>query len=230
MEQMELQELAHQQERVQKGLHDLMEQLPQMLAAVPDEPDYAQLRADVNHFLNAVAEAKIEKDLTDATTALGVPDAATGHALAQIAAQKMMALVGECNGMPQAGEQALAARFQPKLTKPGLGNSLGQILAALGVGNGQNGRDGYGLFNESVAVYGPNAQVTGEQAGGQGQTGSGNSRPGAPILGDARDSALPPPETPGRVHLQPDAKFPLRYRDLVGEYFRVIAETEKNEK
>jgi len=30
--------------------------------------------------------------------------------------------------------------------------------------------------------------------------------------------------------LQPDAKFPLRYRDLVGEYFRVMAETGKDEK
>jgi hypothetical protein len=27
------------------------------------------------------------------------------------------------------------------------------------------------------------------------------------------------------VKLQPDAKFPLRYRELVGEYFRVMAES-----
>jgi hypothetical protein len=38
---------------------------------------------------------------------------------------------------------------------------------------------------------------------------------------------LPPPEGPGHVRLQTDAKFPLRYRDIVGEYFRVIAESEK---
>ena len=34
-------------------------------------------------------------------------------------------------------------------------------------------------------------------------------------------------EAAGRVRLQPDAKFPLRYRDMVGEYFRAIAESEE---
>jgi hypothetical protein len=230
MEQMEVQELAHQQQRVQEGLHDLLEQLPQLLADVPDEPDYALLRQDVNRFISAVAAAKIEQDLAGATEALGIPDIATGHALAQVAAEKMRRLIGECNGMNGQGKQSLTARFQPKLCKPGLGNSLEQILSALGVGNGENGRDGYGLFNESLALYGPDAQLAGEQAGGQGETGSSNSRTSTSVGGDARDAGLPPPEAPGRVRLQPEAKFPLRYRDLVGEYFRVIAESEKEGK
>jgi hypothetical protein len=230
MEQMEVQELAHQQQRVQAGLHDMLEQLPQLLADVPEEPDYAPLREDVNRFISAVEDAKIEQDLAGATEALGIPDTATGHALAQSAAEKMRKLIGECNGMNQQGNQSLTARFQPKLCKPGLGHSLEQILGALGVGNGQNGRDGYSLFNESLALYGPNAQLAGEQAGGQGETGSSRSRTSTPMGGDARDPGLPPPEAPGLVRLQPDAKFPLRYRDLVGEYFRVIAESEKEGK
>jgi len=231
MEQMEVQELAHQQERVQAGLRDLLEQLPRLLADVPDEPDYAPLREDVNRFISDVAEAKIELDLAGATQALGIPDTAAGHALAVSAAEKMRKLIGECN-MNGQGQKSLAARFQPKLRKPGLGNSLEQILAALGAnsGNGQNGRDGYGLFNESLALYGPGAQLAGEQAGGQGEAGTSNSRTSAPIAGDSRDPGLPPPEAPGRVRLQPEARFPLRYRDLVGEYFRVIAESEKEGK
>jgi hypothetical protein len=230
MEQMEVQELAHQQQRVQEGLHDLLQQLPQLLADVPEAPDYAPLRKDVNRFLSAVAAAKIEPDLAGATEALGLPDTATGHALAQSAAEKMKKLISECNGMGQQGNQSLTARFEPKLCKPGLGHSLDQILSALGVGNGQNGRDGYGLFNESLALYGPDAQLAGEQAGGEGATGSRNSRSSTPMAGDARDPGLPPPEAPGRVRLQPEAKFPLRYRDLVGEYFRVIAESEQEGK
>jgi hypothetical protein len=141
----------------------------------------------------------------------------------------MRRLIGECN-MSGQGKQSLTARFQPKLCKPGLGNSLEQILSALGAGNGENGRDGYGLFNESLALYGPNARLAGEQAGGQGETGSSNSRTSTAMGGDASDAGLPPPEAPGRVRLQPEAKFPLRYRDLVGEYFRVIAESEKEGK
>ncbi|HXR08409.1 MAG TPA: hypothetical protein VN765_13815 [Candidatus Acidoferrum sp.] len=38
------------------------------------------------------------------------------------------------------------------------------------------------------------------------------------------------PRRRGRVRLQPDAKFPLRYRDLVGEYFRAVAESQKEGK
>jgi hypothetical protein len=230
MEQMEVQELAHQQQRVQEGLRDLLERLPQLLADVPDEPDYALLRQDVNRFISAVAAAKIEQDLAGATEALNIPDTAKGHALAQSAAEKMRKLIGECNGAASQGKQSLTARFQPKLCKPGLGNSLEQILSALGVGNGENGRDGYGLFNESLALYGPDAQLAGEQAGGLGDTGSSNSRTSTAMGGDASDAGLSPPEAPGRVRLQPEAKFPLRYRELVGEYFRVIAESEKEGK
>ncbi len=38
---------------------------------------------------------------------------------------------------------------------------------------------------------------------------------------------MPQPQGPGRVRLPPDAKFPLRYRDLVGEYFKSVAESQK---
>jgi len=46
------------------------------------------------------------------------------------------------------------------------------------------------------------------------------------VSGEAHDPALKETAIAGRVRLQPDAKFPLRYRELVGEYFRVIAESE----
>ena len=105
-----------------------------------------------------------------------------------------------------------------------------QILAALGVGQGQGGRDGYGLFNEDVAVYGPNVQLAGEQAGGRGETRADAARHDQQVAGDARDAGLAQPEGPGRVRLLPDAKFPLRYRDLVGEYFRAVAESQKEGK
>jgi len=129
--------------------------------------------------------------------------------------------------MPNKGKQCLTARFRPKLSKPGLGESLQQILAALTSGSGQGGRDGYGMFNEDLALYGPNAELAGEQAGGQRENegGRGRGQQIARVGGDVRDPALGPPGAPGRVRLQPDAKFPLRYREVVGEYFRAIAET-----
>src|SRR4029077_13441420 len=129
------QELAHQQQRLEEALRTLLTQLPEWLAKVPEEPDYAPLRKDVDEFLKAVAEARIEQDLRDASKALGEPDTMTGHAFANQAAGKMEKLIGKCNGMPKKGQQCLTAHFAPKLRKPGLGESVQQILSAMNSGN-----------------------------------------------------------------------------------------------
>jgi len=228
LEQMEVQELTHQEQLIHGALQKMLSELPELLGEVPKDPDYDKLRQDVQKFLQAVTEAKIDQDLADAFNALSQPDTVTGHGLAQRAAENMAKLVGQCDGMPNDAQQSLTVRFQPKLVKPGLGNTLSQILAALGVGKGQEGRDGYSLFNEDVGLYGPNVELAGEQAGGKGQpSGQGQAGRNQQLAGDTADAALPPPEGPGHVRLQTDAKFPLRYRDIVGEYFRVIAESEK---
>jgi hypothetical protein len=228
LEQMEVQELAHQQHRVSEALHELLGELPGLLAQAPADADYDPLRDDVGKFIQAVADAKIEDDLSGAAKTLDEPDTLTGYALAQRAAEAMDKLIGRCNSNSQKAQQCLTAHFQPKLAKPGLGNTLQQIMTALNVGNGQGGRDGYGLFNEDVALYGPNVQLAGEPAGGSGDTTGDQGRNSATVAGGAPDADLPPNLAPGHVRLQPDAKFPLRYRDLVGEYFRVMAESGKD--
>ena len=228
LEQSEVQELTHQEHRIGAALHELLGQMPELLQQVPADPQFDPLRADVNGFLKAVADAQIENYLAGAISLLEEPDALAGHQLAQRAAEEMDKLIGRCNGMNDQGEQDLTAHFQPKLSKPGLGNTLRQILAALNTGNGQGGRDGYGLFNEDVALYGPNIELAGEQAGGGGAAGGAAGAPAATLAGAAPDAGLPPTDTRGRVRLQPDATFPLRYRDLVGEYFRVMAESGKD--
>ena len=118
--------------------------------------------------------------------------------------------------------------FKPSVQQA-MGNTLEQILAAMGAkpGNGQGGQDGYALFNDDVALYGPNVELAGEQGGGRRERGQAAARRAERVPGEARDPALKQAATPGRVRLQPDAKFPLRYRDLVGEYFRVIGESER---
>jgi len=226
VEQMEVQELLHQQRRIQEALHALLAQLPELLARVPTDAEYDPLRRDVNEFIQAVADAQIENDQQSAADALDVPNTMTGYALAQLAADKMDRLIGRCSGLPQQGEQCLA-RFWPKLTKSGVGSSVQQILAAMGTNNGQGAGDGYALFNEDVGLYGPNVELAGEPAGGRGDIGSSAGRNVESVAGGAGDSGLPQSEISGRVRLQPEAKFPLRYRDLVGEYFRVVAESEQ---
>ena len=225
IEQMEMEELAYYQRRVQEGLHAMLLSLPELVANIPAEPQYEPLRADVNNFIKAVAEAKIEEDLNQNERNLAALDGKSGFALAQQAAEKMDKLVAHCRGLSDQGKMCL--RFKPSVQQA-LGNTLEQILAAMGVGgNGQGKEGGYALFNDDIALYGPNMELTGEQAGGRGETGHVASRRAERVTGEARDPALRQAEAvPGRVRLQPDAKFPLRYRELVGEYFRVIAESE----
>jgi hypothetical protein len=224
MEQMELQELAHQQQRVRDDLSQLLGKLPGLEAKVPRQPAYEQLHQDVNDFLQAAGDLNIYEDLAGAAKALEEPDPFAGHALALHAAQKMDRLIARCNSaVPDAG-QGLVLRFAPVLAKPGLGGTFAQILAALGVGPGQGGRDGYGLFNEDAALYGPNIPLAGDQAGGRSDLRADAVLRDQQVAGDARDAGWARPEGPGRVRLLPDAKFPLRYRDLVGEYFRAVAE------
>ena len=224
-EQMELRELAHQQQRVREGLRAMLTALPELLSKVPAQPQYGPLRKDVEAFVEAIAQANIEGDLAAAVEALERPDTANGHLLAQRAADAMDKLISKCGGLPQEGK--LCLRFKPSVQKA-LGNTLEQILAAMGAssGMGDGGRDGYSLFNEDAALYGPNMELAGEQGAGRDLSESANqARATARVPGAAREPDASSPQAPGRVRLQPDAKFPLRYRELVGEYFRAIAES-----
>jgi hypothetical protein len=230
LEQMEVQELAYQQRRIQEGLRDLLASFPDLLAALPEEAQYAPLRRDVNDFIQAVAGAKIEEDLNEGARALAALDAKTGFTLAQRAAEKMDRLIAKCcAGLGQQAHECL--HFEPTVMQ-GLGNTLDQILAAMGAnrgsgqGAGQGGSNGYSLFNDEIALYGANVQLAGDQGGGRRENAPAGSRRAERVPGDAREPGLGQAAPPARVRLQPDAKFPLRYRELVGEYFRVIAETQ----
>jgi hypothetical protein len=228
-EQVEMEELKQQQTNIREALKRYIDTMPELLAKVPADPEFEPLREDVQNFLKALAGEKIDQDMTDALKNLTDRDHASGYALAQLAADKMDKLVGKCNGLPQQGKQCTTARFKPKLSKAG--SSLGQILSAMGSSGGGEGGEGYGLYGENTALYGPNMELAGEQSGGrrEGSQGAGRGRTVAAVAGSSADAELNQPGAPGRVRLQPDAKFPLKYRDIVGEYFKSIAETATEE-
>jgi hypothetical protein len=232
VEQIEMDELADQQRRINGALRSMLDSLPELLAKLPDLPQYEPLRSDVDAFLKAIARETIEDDLAQSAVKLSALDGPAGHALAQQAADKMDKLVAKCCSSLE-GQAKNCLRFQPSVQEA-LRDTLSQILAAMGAkpGNGQNGqngkdgKDGYALFNDEVALYGPNMQLAGEQAGGGREPAAAANRRSERVSGDARDPALKPAAAPGRVRLQTDAKFPLRYRDLIGDYFKAIAESE----
>jgi hypothetical protein len=226
IEQLELQEIAHQERRIREALRSLMESLAASLSEIPGEPPYEALRKDVQSFVQAVADAGIDADLKDAAASLARFDPGAGHALAQSAADKMERLVSKCESQGGVGARCLEVRFKPRIS--GMSQALGQILQAMGTGDGGDGNDGYSMFSQDVGLYGPNRMLAGEQAGGRGN-GPGAPSPGrGSVANDPRNTAPGGHPEASRVHLQPDARFPLRYRDLVGGYFRAIADATAN--
>ena len=223
IEQMELREIAHAQRGIRDGLRELVAELPELLDKIPPDKQYDELRASTRAFVDAVRRAKIQEDLDTATDRFSELDGKRGLPPAQDAAEKMDKLVTRLSGMPGQGE--LALKFLPALNRS-LGSTLQQILSALGAQGGASGSSGYGLFGDDVALYGPNVELAGQQASGRGpdqaRTGAGQVEREA---SDGADPGLPTRKAPQRVKLQRDARFPLRYRNLVGEYFRAIAET-----
>ena len=133
-------------------------------------------------------------------------------------------LIARCRAMPGVGQQCLV--FKPTLTE--MGNTLEQILAALGAGAyGTGSEDGYSMLAEDVGLYGPDFELPEQPTSGRGiDTAAVTRKDRHRTASDARDADLPGPKASERLKLQRDVKFPLRYRNLVGEYFRVVAESQ----
>ena len=234
IERMEMQELAHHERRIRGGLDGIVAELPGLLDALPKDAEYNDLRETADAFLVAVRAAGIADDLAAAAGGFADLDGKRACPKAESALEKMEKLVKKCSpaGM---GAPDFRTVFQPTLADA-MSSSVDQILAAMGMGaaggSGSGGSDGYSMFADDVALYGPHAEMSGGagELGGVGSAAAGDGAGEARTdfrrdATDARDPGLDGTGARPRVRLERDARFPLRYRTLVGEYFRVIAET-----
>ena len=93
------------------------------------------------------------------------------------------------------------------------------------------GEDGYSLFSSAAAVYGPGPPLIGGRLFNTGDDDPNASGPRfRSDAGQAVDLRAAKGHGSTRVKLQRDAKFPLRYRNLVGDYFKIIAESLEEER
>lgn len=222
-EEMEVRELIERQRKLQEALREMVNILPKMLDDLPAGDAYEELKDQVRSFLTDIANAGIDDDLSSALKSLDALDMLTGYAGAQSAATKMDALISRCKNMPGKGQQCL--KFNPSISQS-LGDSLAQILAAMGAGNNGEGRHGYSMFARDVGMYGEAAGLAGEQGEGRGEESSRPATRPERLTAEPGEIGADGNREASRVRLQPDAPFPLRYRDLVGEYFRAIAESQ----
>lgn len=231
LEQMELQELAARQQRVRDGLRRFIELIPELKKELPDAPEFDDLKKQADDFVQAVQDAEIQKELNAAAEKFSAHNGFAGHVAAKSAAEKMEALVAKCDAMSGEGLGAAAncLKFQPSLCA--LSNSaLAQILASLKSGGGASEGAGYGLMGNNLGLYGPDVHLAGTQGGGGGERAQ-SEQSGAAEHGlsatNADDPILSPAVGSAKVRLQRNAKFPLRYRQLVGDYFKAISEAQE---
>jgi len=227
VERRELEELGRREREIHDGLEELLEELPDLVAQLPPEEAYDLLRESVRAFIKGVREAKIAEDLEAAGKKFAALDGPGGYPPARDAKEKMEKFISEVEAGALVGMGKMCLKFHPVLGAA-MANALGQILAAMGMGPGQggSGTDGVGLFGGDAALYGPHAELARSQGGGGGPATREGRGPEARATGDGADPHLAAPGAPPRVRLQRDAKFPLRYRDLVGDYFRAVAESQ----
>ena len=229
VEEMELRELSNRERDVERAVDEMILELPGLIADVPNQPQYTPLHHTAMSFIFAVREDEIIDDLAEAAGGFESLVAAKGMPPAESAAEKMDALISRCDKMGKSCEQCLLT-FNPSFKKS-MSNSLAQLLLALTGSTAEAGEDGYSLFSSAAAVYGPGPPLIG---GRLFNTGDDNPNASGPRFrsdaGQAVDLRAAKGHGSTRVKLQRDAKFPLRYRNLVGDYFKIIAESLEEER
>jgi hypothetical protein len=222
-----MKDLEAEQQQLRLALVRLLEDIEDHAAALPDDPPLDTLRAEAIAFVKAVRGIRAHDAMTDAERALAELSGTRGHAAALEAAEVLDQFVKRCrsgNGLSGAGQMCL--RFQPKLAL-GLGATVEQLLADMGLGGGASGSGGHssqrnsldnlGLYgNLPTAEAGQDSKSTHSNRSAAARANRGRGDPGRP--GSADGSA------PGEAQSATEAAVPFTYRRRVAEYFQRIAD------
>ncbi|MEM6459815.1 MAG: hypothetical protein AAF710_10550 [Planctomycetota bacterium] len=188
---------------------------------------------------DALDALHVDEDLTAASVAAGAGLAATAHASASVAADKLESLLSE-PGAAMAGLASDELDGCFGLSKAGLQSAMQQMAAArraagaLGMGRSGSGGSGFsaGGGRSSMSMIGPGAAGRGLAGGGSGPDSPwrGPGRGGAAGMGDAAGDLGPAERIdPGRSGGVLDAVgvgpgVPARFRETAAAYFRRLAE------
>jgi len=224
VEEMKLRGLGDGERGISDALDEFEREMPGLIDDLPEDKQYDELRQTARDFLEKLREARVGDDVAEAADEFNKLRGRFAYPPARDAATKMDELVEKME--PMQGQGRAALRFQPGVQ---LGRSLDQLLAQmLGQGQlGQEGEQGYSMAAQEYGLYGPDFEIP---RGGRGRdrarSGRRRDREHVTDAADPRDRGLDLPEDPGHVRLVPNVRYPLRYRRLVGAYFRAIADAQ----
>lgn len=232
-----MRDLEEEQRTVRQELGELLDDIEDHIQQVPDEPEFDKLRQTARQFVDDVRASGASEAMVEAETGLAEFSGTRGYENAKKAADILEKFLKQCQGGGGMADAAGACLvFQPGLGKC-LGNTVAQLLAAMGMmpgagpgpGMGVGAGGGYsarrsamrnmGLYGNLPGMgepYGEGPVGEGPPVGPAGDYGGPGANPDAPTLIDS-------PAEVGAAGIS-EAAVPVRYRRQVGQYFQRIAE------
>lgn len=232
-----MRDLEEEQQTIRKDLGDLMEDILDHVETLPDDPEFELLRKSAQKFVRDVESSGATEAMVEAEQALVEFSGSRAYEKARQAAEILKSFIAVCQsegGVGNQGRRCLG--FQPRLAQ-GLGNSVDQLLEAMGlgagrggVGGGTGGQGGYSAVRgpgQNIGLYGSMPGITPGAAAGQtgqaafgddGRSGSGGlfSNPNVDTWVDTLGEDGAGGSGEGAV--------PVRYRRRVSKYFQRLAE------
>jgi hypothetical protein len=221
-----MRDLEHEQQTVRMELDALLGDIEDHATRLPERPELKKLRETALKFAKDVRESGAAEALSASEAALADFAGTRAHDKAKEAAEILNRFVKRCQGDGGISAECQGAlAFQPKLCQA-MGNTIGQMLAEMGLGGASGsmpGRGTMGLYGEAEGMSGSGSGEFGEPH--ENRTGSGEEQ-GTSLSGGANPQTTTANDTlaNGSAAAGSEAGVPLRYRRAVRQYFQRLNE------
>jgi hypothetical protein len=217
-----MRDLEQEQRQINEALNVFLENMQEHITKLPDSEELKELRETAEQFVKDVRESGASEAMGAAENALTEFSGTRAEKKAKEAGEILDKLIQKCDGTGNCAGKAMRFRFQPKICSS-MGNSIAQLLAGMGMGDGG---DGSGMSGEGMTGLYGGLPVRLGQLGAMGHGPPTRTRRGvgAPH-GDNPDEANPGELfAPGAATGASEGSVPMRYRRQVGDYFERVSE------
>jgi hypothetical protein len=225
-----LRDLEQEQRQLREELRDLLQDIDNHVAALPENPKLDDLRKTAQEFARDVRASDAAQEMNSSETNLSEFKGGEAAQHAKNAAETLEKFLGRCKGGGMGDQAGQCLKFHPSLSEC-LGNTVQQLLDMGGLGQkpgmGEGSGQGYSARRntlKNVGLYGslPKMSKSSKNAGGRAQQAGGAHSEGQ--TPDSED----PSATDGAARMKAvgasDTVVPPRYKRKVGEYFQRVAD------
>lgn len=220
-----MRDLEDEQRKTRESLRQLLDDIDDHVAKLPDDKRLDDLRHSAKAFADAVRASPAAGQMQTAEQALDDFAGAGAWQSAHAAADTLYQFIAKCQSTGQMARAGL--NFQPELAE-GLGNTIDQMLAAAGLsdGMGEGSGGGYSAMRstlDNVGLYGSLPLVS-QESGGSGKAQRGAATDASGIARTNPNAARNGAESKLHASGSGDTPVPAQYKRRVGEYFQRVSD------